>query len=474
MRSDSDAVVVGSGPNGLAAAIHLARQGLSVHVIEAASTFGGGARTSELTLPGFRHDVCSAVHPLALASPFFRSLELDQHGLEWIYPEVDLAHPIDDTHCPSLKRSLEETAQSLGADAAAYVRLLTRFVARHEYLWADLLAPAHLPAHPLIYAEFGRHALRSAQSLAGRFREKTTRALVAGLAAHSMLRLDAPVSAAVALVLAAAAHSVGWPFPKGGAGRIIDALVACAKSLSVTFETNRLVQSLHDLPASRLIMLDLTPRQLVKSAGPALDSNYRSKLESYRYGPGVFKIDWALSEPTPFASDTCRSAGTVHLGGSFEEIAESERAVWAQRHPDKPFVIFTQPSVDDSTRAPEGQHTAWAYCHVPGGSEFDMTERIETQIERFAPGFRDTVLARHTFTTSQMESYNANYVGGDINGGVQDWRQLFRRPTSLFDPYKTPLQGVFLCSSSTPPGGGVHGMCGYHAARSALKFLARR
>lgn len=475
MRTQYDAAVIGSGPNGLAAAIYLAQQGLSVIVLEAAATLGGGARTGELTLPGFHHDICSAVHPLAVGSPFFRTLPLEQHGLSWVYPEINCAHPIDDSTCAVLIGDVKQTAAHLGIDADSYQQIMLPIVAQWNGLVDDLLAPFHLPRRLFPVLRFARFALQSASGLATRrFRRREARALVAGLAAHSMLPLDAPISAAVALVLAAAGHTAGWPFPRGGAKAITDSLAAYARTLSVVFETGRQICSLAEIPHARVVLLNFTPRQFLSIAGERLPSQYRRALEGYRYGPGAFKIDWALSEPVPFADERCRRAGTVHIGGTLEEIAESEQSVWNGKTPERPFVLFAQPSVFDSSRTPVGRHTAWAYCHVPNGSTEDMTTRIERRIERFAPGFRDTILARHAMTATDLEAHNANYVGGDINGGIQDIRQLFARPVSLIDPYRTPLDGVFLCSSSTPPGGGVHGMCGYHAARSALRYLAGR
>lgn len=475
MKSRYDAVVVGAGPNGLAAAICLARAGYSVHIVEASDTPGGGARTREVTLPGFHHDICSAVHPLAVSSPFFRSLRLEQFGLEWVYPDIEAAHPVDDSQSACLVRSVEQTADWLGGDRTAYERLVRPFVSPWEKLAAELLAPAHIPSHPLLLARFARRAVRSASSIAhNHFSGSSARALWAGLAAHSMLPLDAPISAAVAMVLANSAHAVGWPFPRGGAQRITDALVACAQSVSVSLDTNHAVRVLADVPEARVTMFDVTPRQLVDIFEDGLPERARKQLIRFRYGPGVFKIDWALSQPVPFLSEACRKAGTVHIGGTFEEIAESEELVWQGTHPDRPFVLFAQPTVFDPSRAPAGKHVAWGYCHVPSGSDSDMTELVERQVERFAPGFRDVILARHTITAAGMERYNSNYVGGDINGGVLDWRQLFVRPLGLTDPYRMPLRGVYLCSSSTPPGGGVHGMCGYHAAQSAIRFLSGR
>ncbi len=485
-----DAIVVGSGPNGLAAAIALARAGRAALVIEARDTIGGGARSAELTLPGFVHDVCSAVHPLAAGSPFFSTLPLGEHGLEWLYPPASVAHPLDDGSAVVLERSVDATAQSLGRDKNAYIKLMKPFVANWDRLAGDILGPLRVPKHPLLLARFGLRAVRSARGLAeGLFRGEGARALFAGLAAHSMLPLDRAVSAAFGLVLGVTGHAIGWPIPRGGAQAISNALASYFTSLGGEIVTGRRVESLDELPPMKAILFDVTPRQLVAIMGDKLPSSYRKRLKGYRYGPGAFKMDWALAGPIPWRAKECARAGTVHLGGALEEIAASEAQVWEGEPPERPFVLLAQQSLFDATRAPAGKHTAWAYCHVPNGSSFDrfdgsryeyrdadasalttsMSERIEAQVERFAPGFRDLILARHVMTPRDMEEYNPNYVGGDINGGVQDIRQLFTRPTLRLDPYSTPVKGVYLCSSSTPPGGGVHGMCGYFAARSALR-----
>jgi phytoene dehydrogenase-like protein len=465
----SDAIVVGSGPNGLAAAVTLARAGCSVIVFEAKDAVGGGARTAELTLSGFRHDICSAIHPLGAGSPFFRTLPLHEHGLEWICPPAALAHPFDDGTAAVLETSLENTALTLGEDANAYFRLMSPFVARWEKLAPELLGPLHFPRRPITLARFGRFAARSACRFAkSSFVGERARGFFAGLAAHSIMPLEQPLTAAFGLVLAILGHAVGWPMPRGGSQQIANALASCLRSLNGQIVTNKPIASVDELPPARAIFLDVTPRQLLRIAGHRLPARYRRKLERYRYGPGAFKMDWALEGPIPFKAAECTRAGTVHLGGGLEEIAASERAAWQGNPPEKPFVLLAQPSLFDSTRAPQGKHTAWAYCHVPNGSTVDMTERMESQIERFAPGFRERILARHVMTTTQLEQYNANYIGGDINGGVQDIRQLFARPTLRLVPYSTPVKSIYLCSSSTPPGGGVHGMCGYHAARAAL------
>ncbi|MFO7655429.1 MAG: NAD(P)/FAD-dependent oxidoreductase [Candidatus Krumholzibacteriia bacterium] len=465
-----DAIVVGSGPNGLAAAIELARAGWSVTVLEAAATVGGGTRTAALTLPGFRHDVCSAVHPLAVSSAFLRKLPLEAHGLAWLQPELPLAHPLDDGTAAVLARSFTATAASIGGDGRAWQRLFRPFVERWDELVVDTLAPLQWPRHPWLLARFGWRALGAARGLAeSRLAEPRARALFAGMAAHAMMPLDRRPSAAFGLVLGAAGHAVGWPLPRGGSQAIADAMTAYLATLGGRVETGREVRSLDALPPARAVLLDLTPRQIAAVAGRRLPDRYLRALSRYRYGSGVFKLDWALSEPVPWRAAACGRAGTVHLGGSLEEIAAAESDVWRGRIPDSPYVLVAQQSLVDPTRAPVGHHTLWAYCHVPHGSEADLTTAVERQIERFAPGFRDCVLARHTLTARGMQGYNANYVGGDINGGVQDLAQLFARPAVRLNPYTTPAHDIFICSSSTPPGGGVHGMCGYHAARAVLR-----
>ena len=465
-----DAIVVGAGPNGLAAAIELARSGWSVTVYEAKGTVGGGARTAELTRPGFRHDVCSAIHPIGLSSPFFRQLPLDEWGLEWIHPELPLAHPFDDGTAAVLACSFGETAATLGGDGRAWRQMMQPFADSWHRLMPDVLGPLHVPRHPLLTARFGRLALQSARGLARRwFDGPRARALFAGLAAHVMMPLEHMPTAAFGLILGIAGHAVGWPLPRGGSQSIADALAAYLRSLGGTIVTGRRVRRLDELPAATAVLFDLTPRQIVRIAGTHLPDRYVRALERYQYGSGVFKIDWALSEPVPWTSAACRRAGTVHLGGTMDEIARSEAAAWNGRTSRRPYVLVAQQSRFDDTRAPGDRHTLWAYCHVPSYSEADMTEAIEDQIERFAPGFRDTVLDRHTMTAAQVQSYNANYIGGDINGGTISLRQLFTRPVVRWDPYAMPADGLFICSSSTPPGGGVHGMCGYHAARSVLR-----
>jgi phytoene dehydrogenase-like protein len=475
-RTRYDAVVVGAGPNGLAAAITLARAGRSVVVYEAGETVGGGSRTKELTLPGFRHDVCSAIHPLGAGSPFFRALPLERYGLEWIVPPAALAHPLADG-AALLDPSFDALAATLGKrDATAWRRLFAPFVEHWESLARGILGPLRPGfqlAHPLIslqMARFGLSALQPARMLAERtFAGERARALFGGMGAHAMLPLEQPVTAAIALVLGILGHRIGWPLPKGGSQAIVDALAGYLQSLGGEIVTGVEVTALRELPSSRVVLFDLTPRQIVRIAGDALPEGYRRRLCGYRYGPGVFKVDYALDGPIPWREPACARAATVHLGGTLSEVAASERSVHLGVAPERPFVLLAQQSLFDATRAPEGKQTAWAYCHVPSGCEVNMTARIETQIERFAPGFGDRILARHTMNPTQMEAYNANYVGGDINGGVQDLGQLFTRPVARLDPYATPNGALYICSSSTPPGGGVHGMCGYYAARSALR-----
>lgn len=478
--SSYDAVVVGSGPNGLGAGIALARAGWSVLVVEGRETVGGGARTGELTLPGFRHDLCSAVHPMAAGSPFFRELPLAEHGLELLQPELPLAHPLDGGGAAVLARSLDETVNGLGEeDGRAWRRLVGPVARAWDRLAPELLAPFHVPlppkGAPFAMARFGLSALRSAAGLArSRFEGEPARALFAGLAGHSMLPLEATASAAIALVLGAAGHAVGWPIPRGGAQAISDALAAHLRSLGGEIETGRWVRSVAELPPARAYLLDVTPRQLVALAGDRLPARYLRRLLRYRYGPGVFKVDWALAEPIPWRAEACRRAGTLHLGATLLEIAAAEAAVARGGHPERPYVLLAQPTLTDPSRAPAGRHVAWAYCHVPNGSTVDRTAAIEAQVERFAPGFRDLILARHTADTAAMEAYDPNYVGGDINGGIQDLRQLFTRPVARLVPYSTPDPRLWICSSSTPPGGGVHGMCGYHAARAVLCRAERK
>ncbi|MEZ5101812.1 MAG: NAD(P)/FAD-dependent oxidoreductase [Thermoleophilia bacterium] len=464
-----DAVVVGAGPNGLAAAIVLARAGCSVLVVEAAGTVGGGLRTAGLTLPGFRHDVCSAIHPLGVASPFFRSLDLGRHGLAWLHPDAPLAHPLDDGTAVVLERSVSATAAGLGEDADAYRALLGPLVRDADAILDGALGPLRWPSDPVALARFGASGLRPAAGLArARFRGERARALLAGLAAHSMLPLERSPSAAFGLVLGLLGHAVGWPLPAGGAQAIADALAAELVELGGEIRTDARVDALAELPETRAVLLDLTPREALRVAAGRLPPRYAARLRRYRWGPGAFKLDLALDGPIPWRAPACARAATVHVGGTLAEIAASESTMARGEHAERPYVLVAQQSLVDPSRAPAGKHTAWAYCHVPHGSPADMTERIERQIERFAPGFHDRILARHAMGPAELEAYDANYAGGDINGGLQDLRQLVARPVLRRSPYTTPVPGLFLCSSATPPGGGVHGMCGVWAARAAL------
>lgn len=474
MSTRHDAVVVGAGPNGLAAAITLAEHGLSVHVIEAADEVGGACRTAELTLPGFRHDVGASVLPFATSSRFFRDFPASRYGLEFIHPRAPLAHPLDGEDAVLLERSVDDTAAGLGGDAARYRRLFSAATRHQETLLDQFLGPLRLPRNPLLVAAFGVPALLPATVLARTaFRGNRARALFAGLSAHSMLSLNSPASASMGLVMAMVGHAVGWPVVRGGAGNVTRALAAHLVELGGTIETGRRIASLEDLPHARVRLLDMVPRDVERICGDALPRRYRRGLLRYRYGPGVFKLDWALSAPIPWADPRCGAATTVHVAGSFDEIVASEADVAAGRHPQRPFVILVQPSLFDSERAPQGRHTAWAYCHVPNGSRLDMRDQIERQVERFAPGFRDLIAARHVFDTAALEAYDANLVGGDINAGMFSLRQLFTRPTARVPPYTTPNPGILICSAATPPGGAVHGMCGLWAARAALRTLAK-
>lgn len=473
IAKDYDAVVLGAGPNGLAAAITLQSRGLSVLLIEGKDTIGGGLRSAELTLPGYVHDICSAILPLGIASPFFGTLPLEAHGLEWVRPPIAAAHPLDDGTAAVLLDTVEATAKSLGADEQAYRKLMDPLQKQWPRLAPQLLGPLRFPDNPLDLAHFGLLGLPSVTTLARRFQTREARALLAGMAAHSMQPLTDLTTAAVALIFLMAGHDKGWAFPRYGTSSLAKALGSHFKSLGGSIETGTPITSLAQLPSSRALLLDLSPRQLLQLGGHKWSSLYRWQMEKYRYGMGVFKIDWALAEPIPFKAAGCRTAGTVHIGGSFEEIAAGEAQTVKGRSMESPFVLVAQQSLFDPTRAPEGKHTGWAYCHVPNGSRKDMTANIEKQIERFAPGFRERILARHTMDTGQMEAYNPNYIGGDINGGNLDIRQLFTRPALRLSPYRTSAKGIYICSASTPPGGGVHGMCGYHAARRALKDIFR-
>lgn len=468
-KPDFDAAVVGSGPNGLAAAIAIQQAGLSVLLLEAKNNIGGGLRSAELTLPGYIHDVCSAIHPMAAGSPFFKTLPLKDHGLHFIDPALAAAHPFDGGTSAVLHHSVDETARLLGEDYNSYLKLIKPLVAIWPKIVNDVLAPLHFPKHPVDMASFGINALTSATQLVRKFRGKEARGLWAGMAAHSIQPLSNVATSAIGLALMASGHAGGWPIPRGGSMKIGDALASYFISLGGKIETNFHVRSLKQLPSAHILLFDITPRQLLQIAGHKFSTVYRWQLERYQYGMGVFKIDWALDEPIPFSALNCRQAGTVHLGNTFEEIANSEKLTSKGKHPERPFVLLAQQSLFDPTRAPAGKHTAWAYCHVPNGSQVDMTEAIENQVERFAPGFRERILARHVMNTRQIEEYNENYIGGDINGGIINLQQLFTRPALRFSPYRTSANGMYICSSSTPPGGGVHGMCGFHAARRALK-----
>ena len=467
-----DAVVVGSGPNGLAAAITLARAGRSVLVVEANDTVGGGVRSAELTLPGFVHDICSAIHPLAKASPCFTELPLAAHGLEFVEPPAPLAHPLDDGTAVVLERSVDETAASLGVDADCYRRLMTPLVEGVDRLQPFLLGYRPIPRRPIFTARFGLRALRSAVGFANRFEGERAKALFAGLAAHSIQDLNRSPTASFGLVLALFGHAHGWPLVRGGSQQLADALASYLRSLGGRIELGLRVASTDELPKARVTVLDATPRQLIRLAGHRLTGRYLRGLRRYRYGPGVFKVDWALDGPVPWTAEGCARAATIHIGGTLTEIAASESAVARGEVAERPFVLVAQQSRFDETRAPAGRHTLWAYCHVPHASSEDMAERIEAQVERFAPGFRELIVGRSAWGPAEIERHNENYVGGDINGGVQDLRQLYTRPVARLNPYSTPVDGLYICSSSTPPGGGVHGMCGYWAARSALKSFS--
>jgi len=473
-RETFDAVVVGSGPNGLSAAIAMAQGGASVLVLEGAEEIGGGTRTAELTLPGFHHDVCSAVHTTGILSPFFRSLPLEEHGLRWIVPEASVAHPLDEQPAVMMWQSLERTCDELGADASSYRRMVAPFLDDPEGFFRDVLAPPGLPAHPTTFVRFGLRAMWPATAFARwQFQQSRARALFAGCAGHSILPLSKMFTAALGVIFAIAGHVEPWPVAQGGSRAIPTALANVLRGLGGEIRTGIRIRSVSELPAARVFLFDTSPDQLSSIAGDLLPTGYRRRLGRYRYGPGAFKLDWALDGPIPWRDPRCLKASTVHLGGTLEEIAASEAAMFAGRHPERPYILLCQQSEVDSTRAPEGRHTGYAYCHVPGGSTVDMSEAIENQVERFAPGFKDRILARHVMNTQDLHRYNPNYVGGAITGGVADVFQLFTRPVARLNPYTTPNPRIFICSASTPPGGGVHGMCGYHAAQSALERMDR-
>jgi phytoene dehydrogenase-like protein len=467
-----DAVVAGAGPNGLAAGIALARSGYSVTVLEAADTIGGGCRSAEITLPGFIHDICAAVHPMGVVSPFFRELPLQSYGAEWVRSPAAVAHPFEDGTAAVLYPDLQQTAATIAPDGAKWSQLMAPFLRRREALFSEILKPVRVPSHPLLMARFGVYGLQSCDRLVrNMFTAPKARALFSGCAAHSFLALDAPASASFGLVLTLAAHATEWPVVKGGSQRLIDALAAHFRTLGGEITTGTRVRRLNELPPHRTVLFDLAPRHVEQIAADALPARYRQQLRRFRHGAAVFKLDWALSGPIPWRAPECALAVTVHLGSTFEEIAASEAATYAGRVAERPFVLVAQQSLFDDTRAPRGQHTGWAYCHVPNASTVDMTDRIERQVERFAPGFRDLILARRTMSPGDIESHNSNMIGGDVGGGANDIGQFLLRPFPRWNPYTTPNPDLFLCSSSTPPGGGVHGMCGYWAAQSAMRRL---
>lgn len=466
-----DAIVIGSGPNGLAAAIAIQQQGLSVLLVEGKEEIGGGLRSAELTLPGYLSDICSAIHPLAIASPFFQTLPLEEHGLQYVFPIHAAAHPFDDGEAAYLTHDLTETAKALGIDAERYLNLVAPIVTDWPKIDNDVLAPLHFPKHPIAMAKFGLKAMTAATFLAKTFKSEKAKGLWAGMAAHAIQPLTNLSTSAIGLVLMAAAHLKGWPVPVGGSKSIAQALVSYFKEIGGTVQTGTFISSLSQLPSSKTILFDIGPQQLLKIAGHQFSNIYRWQLEKYRYGMGVYKVDWALDGQVPFKDENARLAGTVHLGGTLKEIAWSEKQSAKGNYVEKPFVLLAQQSLFDNTRAPEGKHVAWAYCHVPNGSLRNMTAEIENQVERFAPGFKERILAKHTINPQELEQYNPNYIGGDINGGIIDLAQLFTRPALRSSPYRTSAKGLYICSSSTPPGGGVHGMCGYHAAKTALKDI---
>lgn len=468
--SSVDVFIIGSGPNGLAAGIALAKKGLKVHIFEAKDSVGGGTRTLELNEPGFFHDVCSAVHPTAISSPFLSKLPLEHFGLEWIQPTFPLAHPLEFSDSVIVEQSFENTLDRLENDGKHYRKLFKEFVDSWQYLSKDIFSELRIPNHPLSMLRFGWYSMFSAKLLANSFfKNERTKAYFLGLAAHSILPLEKAFTSAFGLVLGTSVHSVGWPIAKKGSHSITKAMLGYFESLGGSVEYNRPITSLKEIPEDKIILFDTTPQQICEIAGNKLPIELQTKLKYYKYGPGSFKIDFALSEPVPWKDAECRQAGTLHLGGTMKEIIISEQQVWQGKHPQKPYVIVSQPSIFDDTRAPKGKHTLWAYCHVPNGSKQNMEQEIIDQIERYAPGFKDIIIAKSSLTATDFQSYNPNYIGGDINGGAQSLRQLFGRPLLKWDPYKLPVDKLYICSSSTPPGGGVHGMCGYNAAKSVLK-----
>lgn len=469
MSNKHDIIIIGSGPNGLSAGIYLAQKGLKVLIIEAADTVGGGMRTAELTLDGFHHDVCAAVHPMGVLSPYFKQLELEKYGLEWIFPKASVAHPLDDEPAIILSKSMEATADNLGKDGKAYQRLVQPLAKHIDWLLEDSLKPLGIPKHPLFLARFGLKAFLPATIFSRLFfKEKRAKALFAGCAAHSVLPFNKFFTSAMGLVFLACAHAVDWPVAKGGSQSLANALLKCFQAAGGEIIFSKKINHFKELPEAKAYLFDTDPSQLADIAQDELPSSYLKRLKKYNFGPGVFKIDYALSEPIPWTDKRCLEASTVHIGGTFEAIAKGEKEAWNHLHSERPFVLVAQQSQFDPTRSPRGQHTCWAYCHVPFGSTKDMSAIIEQQIERFAPGFRDVILAKHSMNTKAFQAYNPNYIGGSVTGGATDITQLFTRPVARFNPYSTPNNKIFICSASTPPGGGVHGMCGYHAARSVL------
>jgi len=464
-----DAIIIGSGPNGLAAAIRLAQYGLRVKIFEAHAQIGGGTRTDEHILPGYKHDICSAIHPMAVSSPFLQTLPLEKFGLAWIHPEICAAHPLDRQPPAILTRDITKTAFYLKKDEEKYLSVVEPIIKDWKHLTNDFLGPLNIPDHPIKLARFGARAVLPSSLFQRTFKSPQAKALIAGMAAHSVLPLHSWTTTAISLVFFGAAHTNGWPIAKGGSHSITKAMEGYFNSLGGEIETSQPIHSLEQLPSSKAVLFDTTPTQALNITGDLFPLSYQKKLNRFKRGAGVFKADYILSEPVPWKDNECRKAGTVHVGGSFDEIAESEQLMYQNRHADKPFVLVAQQSLFDNTRTPDDKEILWAYCHVPNGSEKDMSSEIENQIERFAPGFKETILHKSVMNTKDFENYNQNYIGGDITGGRQDISQLFSRPVHLFDPYSTPVDGIYFCSSSTPPGGGVHGMCGFHAANSVLK-----